>query len=54
VIDTWQDQKTWTRMSIMNTASAGKFSSDRTINEYAKDVWRIKAVPVELHGKKNH
>ena len=53
VIDTWQDQKTWTRMSIMNTASAGKFSSDRTINEYAKDVWRIKAVPVELQSKEN-
>jgi starch phosphorylase len=54
VIDTWQDQKTWTRMSIMNTASAGKFSSDRTIAEYAKNIWGIKAVPVELHGKKNH
>ena len=54
VIDTWQDQKSWTKISILNTAAAGKFSSDRTIDEYAKDVWRIKAVPVELHGKKNH
>ena len=38
VIDTWEDQKTWTRMSILNTAAAGKFSSDRTITEYAKDI----------------
>ena len=53
VIDTWQDQKTWTRMSIMNTASAGKFSSDRTIAEYAKNIWGIKAVPVELQSKEN-
>lgn len=36
----------WTRMSIMNTASSSKFSSDRTIHEYARDIWNI--IPVEL------
>lgn len=36
----------WTRMSILNTAGSYKFSSDRTIHEYAKDIWDIK--PVEL------
>ncbi|XP_057738059.1 alpha-1,4 glucan phosphorylase L isozyme, chloroplastic/amyloplastic [Arachis stenosperma] len=42
----YQDQKTWTRMSILNTAGSHKFSSDRTIHEYARDIWNIE--PVEL------
>lgn len=41
------DQARWTRMSIMNTAGSYKFSSDRTIHEYAKDIWGIQ--PVELY-----
>ncbi|MBC8257474.1 MAG: glycogen/starch/alpha-glucan phosphorylase [SAR324 cluster bacterium] len=52
VMQTWNNQKRWTRMSILNTAGAGKFSSDRTIAEYAKDIWNIKAVSVELQGQK--
>jgi len=34
----------WAKMAIMNTASSGKFSSDRTIREYAEDIWKMKPV----------
>jgi starch phosphorylase len=36
----YQDQKTWTEKAIINVASMGKFSSDRTINEYNRDIWK--------------
>ncbi|WVZ22742.1 hypothetical protein V8G54_001286 [Vigna mungo] len=42
----YRDQKRWTKMSILNTAGSYKFSSDRTIHEYARDIWRIE--PIEL------
>ncbi len=45
---TFREKEKWTRMSIINTASMGKFSSDRTIREYAEDIWGIKPVPVEV------
>ncbi len=41
---TYQDQQTWNRMSIINAASSGFFSSDRTIGEYASDIWKVSAV----------
>jgi starch phosphorylase len=39
---TWRNQPLWTRMSIMSTAGSGKFSSDRTIKQYAEQIWDIK------------
>jgi len=41
VNETYLDQELWTTMAIRNIASAGKFSSDRTIAEYAKDIWNV-------------
>ncbi len=37
----WRDEATWWRASIMNTARVGWFSSDRTISEYAQDIWNV-------------
>jgi starch phosphorylase len=38
----------WTRMSILNTARSGKFSSDRTVGEYCEEIWHVRPVPVAL------
>ena len=43
---TYEDRDRWVRMAILNTARIGKFSADRTIAEYARDIWKVKAVPV--------
>jgi starch phosphorylase len=40
----YRDEANWTRMSVLNTAAAGKFSSDRTIAEYNRDIWKLKPV----------
>ena len=37
----YQDQEEWSRMAILNVARVGKFSSDRTIGEYAKNIWNV-------------
>ena len=48
-IDTlYRDEKNWAKMVMLNTACAGKFSSDRTIEEYAKEIWNLKKVKVTL------
>ncbi|KAJ0982035.1 hypothetical protein J5N97_010290 [Dioscorea zingiberensis] len=44
VDEAYRDQKKWTRMSILNTAGSYKFSSDRTIHEYANEIWNIEPV----------
>ncbi|GLH74579.1 alpha-1,4 glucan phosphorylase [Geothrix limicola] len=44
---TYQKPAEWARMSILNVAGMGKFSIDRTVSEYARDIWNAHAVPVE-------
>ncbi len=46
--DTYLDTPTWTRMSILNTASSGRFSTDRTIRDYNRDIWRLEAIDTDL------
>lgn len=46
VSDTWRNAAAWGRMSILNTARSGKFSSDRAIAEYCDDIWNVKRVPI--------
>jgi starch phosphorylase len=53
VSDAYRDRERWTRMSIMNTASSGKFSTDRTISEYASDIWGLAAVNTCAKGAGN-
>jgi len=42
----YKDKKRWARMAIMNTARVGKFSSDRTIRQYAEQIWNLKPVAI--------
>lgn len=44
----YSDREHWARMSILNAARSGKFSSDRTIREYCSDIWRVEPVPIRL------
>ena len=51
VDEAYRDTAAWARMAMMNTACSGKFSSDRTIEEYVKDIWHLEKVKVELKKK---
>ena len=44
VEELYQDKSKWAKMALINIAQSGYFSSDRTISEYAKDIWHLKKV----------
>ncbi len=44
----YKDEAGWAKTVMLNTACSGKFTSDRTIEEYVKDIWKLKKVKVEL------
>ena len=44
----YRDETGWAKSAILNTANVGKFSSDRTIEEYVQDIWKLEKVKVEL------
>lgn len=44
----WQDRESWTKMSILNTARSGKFSSDRAITEYCDEIWNVWPLTVKI------
>jgi glycogen phosphorylase len=48
VSEVWKDAARWTRMSVLNTARSGKFSSDRAIGEYCERIWKIAPVRIGL------
>ncbi len=48
VSEAYKDEKRWAKMAMLNTACVGKFSSDRTIEEYVKDIWHLDKVKVNM------
>lgn len=48
VEEAYRDQTRWAKSAILNVASSGKFTSDRTIEEYAKEIWHLEKVTVEV------
>ena len=46
VRESYADSDQWARKAILNVAGSGKFSSDRTISEYASQIWEVKPCPV--------
>jgi starch phosphorylase len=47
----YQDEEKWIRMSILNTASSGKFSTDRTMQQYNEEIWKLESIaPIPVRG----
>lgn len=46
--DAYKNRMAWAKMALLNTANSGKFTSDRTIEEYVRDIWHLQKVKVEF------
>lgn len=52
VMEYYRDEKAWAKSAILNVAHSGKFSSDRTIQEYVDDIWHLDRVTVRMPEEK--
>ena len=50
VEEAYRDEKRWAKMALLNTANSGKFTSDRTIQEYVDDIWKLDKVIVDKNN----
>ena len=50
ISELWRDRQAWTRTSILNVARMGKFSSDRSIRDYCRDVWQVEPMHVRMEA----
>ena len=48
IVEAYQDEKRWAKMAILNMASSGKFTSDRTIQQYVDDIWKLQPIKIEV------
>lgn len=48
VMEAYKDEKRWAKMAILNVANAGKFSSDRTIQDYVDEIWHLDKITVDM------
>lgn len=48
IVEAYKNREEWTKMQIMNVAKSGKFSSDRTIKEYAEEIWNLEPIHVSV------
>ena len=51
IVAAYENKKEWARKAILNTASSGKFSSDRTIEEYVRDIWHLEKIELPAQKK---
>ena len=50
-VEAYKDEKAWAKSAILNVAHSGKFSSDRTIQEYVDDIWHLDKVTVTMEDE---
>ncbi len=53
VDEAYRDRKRWAKMGLLNMANSGRFSSDRTIEEYVQEIWHLQKIKMPVPGKEN-